>query len=272
MTAESQKLELLQELLIAKATSGLDHDDQTILQRLLDEFPDTDTEEFEWLASQIDVAITEPASDEMPAHLMQSIIKQGEAFLASSDQATHEITDEVAKASPEPAPRRTLNNALWGLALAASLIIALIGWLPRDTSSPATAEMTPLQSREALIRNSTDAFIIAWTQTDDPLSKTITGDVVWSNQAQEGYMRFQGLPVNNPQLNQYQLWIFDEQRKQYPVDGGVFDAVEGELIVPIREKLQVYSPTMFAVTLEQPGGVVVSDKEHIVAIAKVEAG
>jgi len=100
----------------------------------------------------------------------------------------------------------------------------------------------------------------------------VTGDVVWSTQAQEGYMRFQGLPVNNPQFNQYQLWIFDEKREKHPVDGGVFDALEGELIIPIREKLQVYSPTMFAVTLEQPGGVVVSDKEHIVAIAKVEAG
>ena len=273
MTTESQKLELLQELLFAKATTGLNHDDSVTLNRLLSEFPDTDIKEFEILASHIDVAITEQSTIEIPKHLRESIIQQGEAFLLSSgEDSSDKIADKDMGMSPDPVSRGGVNNALWGFALAASLLLAVIGWLPRDASIPAQAEPTLSQNREALINNLTDTIVIAWTQTDDPLSKTVTGDIVWSNQAQEGYMRFQGLPVNDPQLNQYQLWIFDEKREKHPVDGGVFDALEGELIIPIREKLQVYSPTMFAVTLEQPGGVVVSDKEHIVAIAKIETG
>jgi hypothetical protein len=34
----------------------------------------------------------------------------------------------------------------------------------------------------------------------------------------------------------------------------------------------VRSPAAFVVTLEQPGGVVVSHLEHVLAVAKVQAG
>ena len=56
-----------------------------------------------------------------------------------------------------------------------------------------------------------------------------------------------------------------------PVDGGVFD-VRGdgdEVIVPIRASLPVGSPLAFAVTIERPGGVVVSDRSRVVVIARV---
>jgi anti-sigma-K factor RskA len=68
---------------------------------------------------------------------------------------------------------------------------------------------------------------------------------------------------------QYQLWIFDRQRDQaYPVDGGVFDVTStGEVIVPIAAKLRVGDAALFAVTVERPGGVVVSRREHIVVTA-----
>ena len=52
------------------------------------------------------------------------------------------------------------------------------------------------------------------------------------------------------------------------VDGGVFDVTStGEVIVPITAKLRVDDATLFAVTVEQPGGVVVSKREHIVVAA-----
>ena len=68
---------------------------------------------------------------------------------------------------------------------------------------------------------------------------------------------------------QYQLWIFDKDRDaRYPVDGGVFDVpVSGEVVVPITARLHVDQPTLFAVTVEKPGGVVVSKREHIVVTA-----
>jgi hypothetical protein len=65
--------------------------------------------------------------------------------------------------------------------------------------------------------------------------------VVWSPSAQRGFMRFGGLPPNDPTKTQYQLWIFDRQRDQaLPVDGGVFDVTStGEVIIPITGKLRV---------------------------------
>ena len=83
-------------------------------------------------------------------------------------------------------------------------------------------------------------------------------------------MRFVGLAANDPTVSQYQLWIFDKARDQaYPVDGGVFDVSgSGEVIVPIDPKIHVDDATLFAVTVERPGGVVVSKRERIVVTAK----
>ena len=107
----------------------------------------------------------------------------------------------------------------------------------------------------------------------DPAGKAASGDVVWSASAQRGFMRFTGLAPNDPTKLQYQLWIFDKDRdERYPVDGGVFDVGStGEVIVPISAKLHVASPTLFSVTVEQPGGVVVSKRERIVVTAAPHA-
>ena len=54
-------------------------------------------------------------------------------------------------------------------------------------------------------------------------------------------------------------------------DGGVFDVPPGggDVVVPIRVKLGVTRPKLFAVTVEPPGGVVVSNRERIPLLAKV---
>jgi anti-sigma-K factor RskA len=97
----------------------------------------------------------------------------------------------------------------------------------------------------------------------------MSGDVVWDPATQRGYMHFSGLAANDPSIHQYQIWIFDGSRdKRYPVDGGVFDvpANTNEVIIPIRATLMVRKPAAFAVTVEKPGGTVVSGREHIVAL------
>ena len=92
--------------------------------------------------------------------------------------------------------------------------------------------------------------------------------MVWSDSAQQGFMRLVGLPANQPDVAQYQLWIIDPDRDSQPVDGGVFDvSSEGEVLVPIDAKLAVRNPRAFALTLEQPGGVVVSDGPLLVVAA-----
>ena len=84
-------------------------------------------------------------------------------------------------------------------------------------------------------------------------------------------MSFEDLAANDPAQNQYQLWIFDPTRadwEQKPVDGGVFDvAPDGTSIVRIDPKLPVRETALFAVTLEVPGGVVVSKRERLVLTA-----
>jgi anti-sigma-K factor RskA len=96
-----------------------------------------------------------------------------------------------------------------------------------------------------------------------------SGDIVWSNSEQTGFIRLVGAPVNDPKVQQYQLWIFDEAQ-EHPVDGGVFDVNSaGEVLIPIDAKLRVTKPTLFAITLEKPGGVVVSDRQRIAIVAPI---
>lgn len=112
---------------------------------------------------------------------------------------------------------------------------------------------------------------IAWTPGPTPLDAEVSGDVVWNQAEQAGYMTFDGLPVNDPSVQQYQLWIIDPQRDQHPIDGGVFDIkTDGKVVVPIDAKLEVLDPKAFAITIEKPGGVVVSDQSQLPLLAPVE--
>jgi anti-sigma-K factor RskA len=99
----------------------------------------------------------------------------------------------------------------------------------------------------------------------------VTGDVVWDPISQHGFLRLQGLSANDARQSQYQLWIFDRDRdERFPVDGGVFDIPAGrsEVIIPFVARLHVTQPALFAVTVERPGGVVVSAREHLAGVAK----
>ena len=141
----------------------------------------------------------------------------------------------------------------------------------RDSRVAYSCELlTVAELRAELMTRGLDVVRIDWTATDDPLGAGVAGDVIWDEAGQEGVMRFVGLEPNDPARNQYQLWIFDGERTpEHPVDGGVFDVGEdGEVLVPIRAKLPVAKPSLFAVTLEKPGGVVVSERERLLLLAQ----
>ncbi len=131
------------------------------------------------------------------------------------------------------------------------------------------AQLPPSAARKELLASGGDVKTLSWTATADAAAKGAGGDVVWSASKQEGYMRFTGLTANDPTKLQYQLWIFDKDRDdKYPVDGGVFDVgPDGEVVIKISPKLRVNEPVLFAVTVELPGGVVVSKRERIVVTA-----
>jgi hypothetical protein len=168
--------------------------------------------------------------------------------------------------------------ALGWMAAAAAAVIAVFGWTRSpgvvekvqvvEITAPAPRVPTAGERRAELMAQAPDARTIGWSTTKDPAANGANGDVVWSESRQQGYMRIRGLAANDPKTAQYQLWIFDGRRDQaHPVDGGVFDVVDGEVVVPIRAAIRVFEPKLFAVTVEKPGGVVVSKRERIVLTA-----
>lgn len=162
--------------------------------------------------------------------------------------------------------------AVLGFAAAAAAIVYVQVQKPAEVVQPVAKSLA--EQRTDLLATANDVTTLEWTATQDPNATGAKGDVVWSKKEQKGFMRFTGLAVNDAKQIQYQLWIFDKNRPQEtPVDGGVFDVSStGEVIVPISAKLSVDEPVLFAVTIEKPGGVVVSKRERIVVTAAPKTG
>jgi Anti-sigma-K factor rskA len=199
----------------------------------------------------------------------------------------------AAKVMEAATPKRTIVSPsvprparvawLGWVAAAACLVLAagVVVWAaqkPREVivrvrepvpPTKAPAPRSPAQARDELLADAKDVSRIDWKATQDPAGRTEKGDIVWSPSAQRGYMRFTGLEPNDKSKTQYQLWIFDKDRDaRYPVDGGVFDIPPGgEVVVPIAAKLHVDAAALFAVTVEEAGGVVVSARKRIVVTA-----
>ena len=108
---------------------------------------------------------------------------------------------------------------------------------------------------------------------DAPAEQQIVrGDVVWNDLLETGYLRFTGLRVNDPNVEQYQVWVIDERGMEQKVSGGVFNATqEGEVIVPIDPAIDVGRVALFAVTIENPGGTWVPSLDRRLTVAPVPA-
>ena len=132
-----------------------------------------------------------------------------------------------------------------------------------------TEKLPLLQKFESLIQDESDTQRLEFASASDSY-KGLSGEVIWNDEKQEGYMSLENLAVNDPTKTQYQLWIVDPERDELPVDGGVFDITQkdGTQIIPIRNALAINKPVAFVITLEQPGGVVKSKQEIVVALAK----
>lgn len=265
------------DLLVENATSGIDSRRGRELDELLESHseaggePALDRESFELAAAAIELAYTEP--EPMPPALQQRLARQAADIFEPSDR----VAQDQGSAAIVPFPssqeaRSTVARSPWlgWMAAAAALVLAILGWVP-EMGRQSVEPRTVAQARDELVAQSGDVLQIEWAATEDPAAANASGDVVWSDSRQEGYMRFRGLPVNDPGASQYQLWIFDrEQDERYPIDGGVFNIhSEEEAIVPIDAKLAVANATLFAVTIEKPGGVVVSSRERLPLLATV---
>ncbi|MDF1836312.1 MAG: anti-sigma factor [Planctomycetota bacterium] len=197
-----------------------------------------------------------------PAETMKRLEREASLWLGGPHKNMAPLPVELPKRQP-----RNPWFAAAGWAVAAALCVLLFVQEGKGPGAP-----TPAESMNALVAQAADLQRIPWSVTEDPLASGASGEVIWSDELQEGYMIFQGLEPNDPALAQFQLWIFDPSRADWdtsPVDGGVFDvSASGKVVVPITARLPVQDVALFAITSEVPGGVVVSKREHLLLTAK----
>ncbi|MFT5291368.1 MAG: hypothetical protein ACI8QS_000454 [Planctomycetota bacterium] len=243
------------DLAIDSFTVGLDEGDEASLQGLSDH---GDLQDFENTLAAISLSQVQTLVNP-PAELILRMERAGMEYLVAN------------VSSPSAQRGRVLAFPLRALAIAGWLLAA--GLLLAMTLFKGSASQDTYAQRGSLITTAGDLVRIEWTATEDPAASSASGDVVWSSTRQEGYMRFRNLSPNDPEQTQYQLWIFDPSRADWearPVDGGVFNVpTEAEVVVPIDPKLEVRETALFAVTVEAPGGVVVSDRERLVLTAAI---
>jgi hypothetical protein len=294
------------DLLVTRAIEGLDDGEEQELERLAEELGNFDPEAVDRVAAALALNQLEPA--EMPMALRQRVERDARIWLDGKQSAGVLPFPRTVStpASPPPAqeiPATSSSPAWW--AAAAGVAVAAFGlWQAEtvgDEAARLTAELAAARAEAAAAAafvSEQEARIAAlaagpqslspgdlrtrlleepgtglwgWSATEDPAAAAASGDVVWNGDEQRGFMRFVGLAPNEQGSTTYQLWIFDEARdERFPVDGGVFDIPPGstEVIVPIRPTLGVTRPALFAITVEPPGGVMVSSRERIALVAE----
>jgi anti-sigma-K factor RskA len=253
----------LHQLLADRATQGLSAPESAELDRLMQEVWGAAAlaEEFELAAAAADLAMCGPF-EELPGSIRQSV----ESRAAEWMQGRSPKPEIAGRIRPASAPRMSLAGVAGWLAAAACLALAASVWLGTPRPPPAA---DPAADRAALLAGAKDLVQVPWAAAGELENSGVAGDIIWSTAAQRGYMAFEGLRANDPAKEQYQLWIFDPaQSDKTPIDGGVFDAKAGRIVVPIDPKIRVTGATLFAVTIEKPGGVVVSDRSRLVLVAK----
>jgi anti-sigma-K factor RskA len=246
-----------------------------------DERPEPD----ELLLGELTAALASDALsplDALPESVSMRAIHAGEAMVraqrgSASASVSGAPVSEVASSrgiAVRALPAQPIASRIttWSGWLAAA---ALFAFVISDSTSDSVAPAAPLVASASALRDSilaSDCAVVplSWTATADASAVRARGDVVWSGRAQRGVMRIVGLLANDKTRWQYQLWIFDKNRDQrFPVDGGVFDipADGAEVFVPIDARLPVGDATLFAITVEPVGGVVVSTRERIALTA-----
>lgn len=290
--SEHQHNELSERLidLCADYATGLhEQNDMNELDRL---DPDMSAREaFEAVAAELDIAFAETDPVDMPNGLEERLLASVPAPGVPDQPELRLVNDQtppVRTSQQLQSPRGAWFPWLVAAASVAVTGIVLLRPAPEPTPDEPPVTLTAFEQRDALIEahaNDEDLLRYAWTPTDDPaVVGQVTGELIWDEERDEGYMTIAGLEVNDPSQFQYQLWIFDATRPlgelpqhgdafgglltQRPIDGGVFDITDtGEVVIPIDAKLLVQQGVAFAVTVEPPGGVVVSDRSRVPLLA-----
>lgn len=257
----------LLDLLSDKATQGLSASEQRELDRLLAETNMKDeSERFEISATAIDIASNPSGVDmELPAELRDKVLMGAGEFFHDTAQGPSVAKDNDDTLFIPSSDRWRFRETLGWMVAAACLLLGL--WLSNIT--PISDDPVAQKFSMADINAASDRVAADWVGVH---AESVTGEVVWSDELQQGYMVFKGLPVNDPSIDQYQLWIFDKDVAQpVPTDGGVFDIVkeDGTSTVFFKPTYPVEKGVQFAVTIEDPGGVQQSDRSRLPVLATI---
>jgi hypothetical protein len=291
MSERREELEELEELLVRRTLEGLDEREARRLEALLEAFPEVDVEWADRLVGELDAATMDAGVHGVAPELKEALLDAAPRAAEGDLPRLRGVRggSSATGAAPPDVPRQRRGFAGWstwgGWALAAVLAGLLLvrpdsasrmegapGGAPSGASVAVEGAMDGGPDADFLrVATAEDAVSAAWAPGGHAAGDGVSGEVVWSSLAQAGVMRFAGL-APNPTGLQYQLWIFDAQRdERFPVDGGVFDVPPGGGVVevPVDARLPVAKPTLFAVTLETAGGVVVSDRTRLATVATV---
>lgn len=271
----------LLDLMCDEALCGLSASERAELEALSREFPGVDDGSFERAAAAADLAMSGARVEAMPEHLRSKLLASGERMAAEfragvSGSRTAPARVGTATGLGAARQRDSLRFGGW-LAAAAAVVVAAIAWMrPAGNTATGPGPVTPIatvrpsEARERLMASAADAVVIPVGDWDNPEQPGVTGDVVWSESAQRGYLRLAGLKPNDPTVEQYQLWIVDSRGMGQRISGALFDArpdpATGEVVVEIEPQIATQGAAAFALTIEKPGGVWVSDMTRRVVI------
>lgn len=260
------QLARLRDLLADRAVGALDAADMAELQNLIASGGQAEAEAFDQEVGALAAAMHTPPSTRMPREARERLAAAGERL--------------VVNTTSTKSSRSMLGTFGW-LAAAAAVLIAVVGWWPRLFPAR-TPALSPSQVVDAFNRTyPQDAHDVPMnTLKDDTLAVDAKAVAVWSQVANRGFVKIKGLAANDPKKFQYQFWIFDGTRPaETPVSAAVFDisqavydAATGEYIIPINPAVRINKPAAIAVTVEQPGGVVVPKKDRVVFLKEIKPG
>jgi anti-sigma-K factor RskA len=232
------------DLLALQATEGLSKPELRELSELQARWPHIDPTEFEIAASALDQALAEIDNAPLSPSLRLLLDKDAKNFTANPNS-------EIRPSRRFAGKPRVLAWSGW---IATAICLGLI-FGEQLLPDPSVTEQ-----RERLLAIGAKQY--------QQQEKDMTALVTWSKFEQRGILEVDGLKPNDSGVGQYQLWIVDAARPDSPpIDAGIFDIhSDGKAIIPFSAKLQVTKPAAFAVTYEQPGGVVVSKGPMLIVV------
>ncbi len=272
----------LAELLIDRATVGLNADEQNELQRLLVSAGIADDFSFDAIVALLQETSEPEDMKPLPDHIRSRILVDAERVISYAEReaiagngADAEMEERLSKnVISEQRSDEMIGHRRWPrremlawLAAAASLLVAGFLWRGSDNRNAGLISLADQRvwDKYQAAADAGKLFEVELAPGNHESGKQAKGTVLWNQQTKRGVIRLNGLPINNPEQQQYQLWVIDRERgiEDRP-NAGVFDITKaGVNILEFRSDLKVFDLQGFAVTVEKPGGVSKSDLSKI---------